>query len=102
VAINHIRSRKMSHAADWYLGDWLPRKKTCRCDECEVERVINSALDQKAALKLVLPYLIEEHQVLERSYLPEPNDEESAGLERIALLINVVSKALEKTDGVSL
>ena len=37
-----------------------------------------------------------------QAYLPEPNDEESAGLERIALLIKVVSEALEKTDRVSL
>ena len=57
-----------------------------------------SARDQKAALEIVLPFLVEEQQVLERSYFPEPNDEGSAGLERISLLIKVVSEALAKTD----
>jgi hypothetical protein len=46
----------------------------------------------------VLPFLVEEQQVLERSYFPEPNDEGSAGLERISMLITVVSEALAKTD----
>ena len=88
----------MSNAADGYLGDWLPHKKTCRCDECELGRVRASARDQKAALEIVLPFLVEEQQVLERSYFPEPNDEDSAGLERISMLIKVVSEALAKTD----
>jgi len=58
--------------------------------------LIAAAPDQNSALALVLPFLIEEQQVLERSYMPEPDDEESVGLERIALLIKVVSEALKK------
>ena len=62
-------------------------------------QLISAAPDQNAALELVLPFLLEEQQVLERCYLPEPDEEESAGLERIALLIKVVSESLAKADG---
>ena len=62
-------------------------------------QLIAAAPDQNAALELVLPFLVEEQQVLERSYFPEPDEQESAGLERIALLIKVVSEALAKADG---
>ena len=61
--------------------------------------LIAAAPEIYAALELVLPFLLEEQQVLERSYLPEPDEEESAGLERIALLIKVVSEAIAKAKG---
>ena len=29
----------MSNAADGYLGDWLPHKDNCRCDDCSLDRL---------------------------------------------------------------
>ena len=32
----------MSNAADGYLGDWLPHKDKCRCDECSLGREVEA------------------------------------------------------------
>jgi len=85
-----------------YIADVMDGRSDDDMDEAIATsnaQLIAAAPDQNSALELVLTFLGEEQEVLERSYLPEPDDEEQAGLERIALLIKVVSEALAKADG---
>ena len=44
----------MSDAADGFLGDYLPHKKTCRCEECSSERTISVLRSENATLKAAL------------------------------------------------
>jgi multidrug resistance efflux pump len=40
----------MANAADGYLGDWLPHKDKCRCDDCQLDRANTRIRELEAQL----------------------------------------------------
>ena len=47
----------MGNAADGHLGDWLPHKKNCRCEDCALDRAnerIKALVAETAALREAL------------------------------------------------
>ena len=66
----------MSNAADGHLGDWLPHKDNCRCEDCSLERAQRriAALQRKLETAVEALKRVKSHCLLACEPLARDND----------------------------